>query len=119
MVKTTPGAIVSSKVYHHYMPFLVAILLLRFMALEKSLGYQRFRRKEYLNALRLLEESLKVGDSVFNTIERLVCHLYGIQTEHGIKNRLYKKFNQGKTPDPQQLPLTHDELQQHVKRYNY
>ena len=44
-VNDTPGAIVSSKVCHHYMPFLGVMLLVRFMALEKPLGYQRFRRE--------------------------------------------------------------------------
>ena len=29
----------------YYMPFLGVMLLVRFMALEKPLGYQRFRRK--------------------------------------------------------------------------
>ena len=42
-----------------------------------------------------------------------------MRTEHGIKNARYKKFSQGKTPDPQQLPPTHDELQQYAKRCNY
>ena len=77
------------------------------------------KKKEYLNALRLLGETLEVDDSVFNTIERLVFHLYSMQTEHGINNARYKKFSQGKTPDLQKLPPTHDELQQHVKRCNY
>ena len=77
------------------------------------------KKEEYLDALRLLVETLEVGDSVFNTIERLVCRLYGMQTENGINNARYKKFNQGKTPDPQQLPPTHNELKQHVKRCNY
>ena len=77
------------------------------------------KKEEYLDALRLLRETLEVNDSVFNTLERLVRHLYGIQTEHGINNARYKKLSQGKTPDPQQLPATYDELQQHLKRCNY
>ena len=77
------------------------------------------KKEEYIDALRLLGETLEVDDSVFNTTERLVCHLYGMQTEHRINNARYKKFSQGKTANPQQLPPTHDELQQHVKRCNY
>ena len=76
------------------------MLLLGVMLLV-PLGYQRFRKND---ALRLLGETPEVDDSVFNTIERLMCHLYGMQAEHGINNARYKKFSQGKTPDPQQLP---------------
>ena len=54
------------------MPYLGAMLLVRFMALEKPLG----QKEDYLDALRRLIETLKVDDSIFNTIERLVCHLY-------------------------------------------
>ena len=56
---------------------------------------------------------------MFSTLERLLCHLYGTQTVHGANNIWYKKFSQGKTPDQQQLPPTHDKLQQNVKRCNY
>ena len=77
------------------------------------------KKEEYMYSLRLLGESPEVDDSVFNTIERLVCHLYGMPMEHRINNARYKKFSQGKTPDTQQLPPTHDELQRHVKRCNY
>ena len=72
-----------------------------------------------MDTLRLLGETLEVDGSVFNTIERLVCHLYGMQTEHEINNARYKKFSRDKNPDPQQLPPKHDELQQHVKSFNY
>ena len=34
------------------------------------------KKEEYLDALRLLGETLEVDDSVFNTFERLVCHYY-------------------------------------------
>ena len=69
--------------------------------------------------MRLLGETLELDDGVVNTIERLVCHLYGMQTEQGINNARYKKFSQGKTPDPRQLPPIHNELQHHVQRCNY
>ena len=39
------------------------------------------KKEEYIDAWRLLGETLEVDDSVFNTIERLVCHLYGMQME--------------------------------------
>ena len=77
------------------------------------------KKEEYMDALRLLGETLEVDDSVFNTIKRLVCHLQGTQTKQGINNARYKKFCQGQTPDPQKLPLMHDELQQHVKHCNH
>ena len=44
-VKVTPGAIVPSKFFHRYTPFLGVMQLVRFMALRKSFGYQQFRRK--------------------------------------------------------------------------
>ena len=69
--------------------------------------------------MRLLGETLEVDDGVVNTIERLVCHLYGMQTEQGINNARYKKFSQGRTPDPRELPPIHDKLQHHVQRCNY
>ena len=69
--------------------------------------------------MRLLGETLELDDGVVNTIERLVCHLYGMQTEQGINNARYKKFSQGKTPDPRQLPPIHNEFQHHVQRCNY
>ena len=43
--KATPGEIVPSKVFHRYMPFLGVMQLVRFMALKKPVGYQKFRRK--------------------------------------------------------------------------
>ena len=71
------------------MPFLGAMLLVRFMALEKPLG----QKEDDLDALRRLIETLKVDDSIFNTIERLVCHLYCVQKKHGINNARYKKLS--------------------------
>ena len=50
------------------------------------------KKEEYLDALRLLGETLEVDDNVFNTIERLVYHLYTVCRRnmvlktHGTKN---------------------------------
>ena len=86
MLRATPGAIVSSKVCHHYMPFLgVMLLVCLFDGIRKATWLSATqKKKEYLDALRLPGETLEVDDSVFNTIERLVYHLYGMQTGHGI-----------------------------------
>ena len=72
-----------------------------------------------MDVLRLLGETFDVDESVLSTIERLMSHLYGMQMEHRVNNTQYRKFIQGKAPDPQELHLTHDELQQYVKRCNY
>ena len=66
------------------------------------------KKAEYMDALRLLRKTLEVDDSVLHTIERLMCRLYGMQTEHRIQSR-QKSRSTATTP-------THDELQQHVKR---
>ena len=71
--------------------------------------------EEYLNAMRLLGESLEVTESLFSIIERMVCHLYGMPHKSDIDIASYKKFCRGKTPEPHQLPPTKDELLQHVK----
>ena len=86
-----------------------------FHGIRKSTWLSTIQKKEEcLDALRLLGETLEVDNGIFNTIERLVYHLYGKQTEHRISNAQYKKFSQGKTPNPQQLSPTHNQLQSYV-----
>ena len=72
-----------------------------------------------MNAMRILGESLEVTESLFITIEGMVCHLYGMPEESDINSARHKKFCRVKTPEPHQLPPTADELLQHVKRVNY
>ena len=76
-------------------------------------------KEEDVEAMRLLGESLQITESLFCTIERMVCHLYGMPEEHDIDNARYKMFCRSKTPEPYQLPPTKDELLQHIKRANY
>ena len=71
--------------------------------------------EEYMNAMRLLGESLEVTESLFSIIERMVCHLYGMPQESDVNIFSYKKFCRAKTSEPHQLPPTKDELLQHVK----
>ena len=77
------------------------------------------KREEYMNAMRLLGESSEVTESLFAIIERMVCHLYGMPEESDINSARYKKFCRAKKSEPYQLPLTKDELLQHVKQANY
>ena len=77
------------------------------------------KREEYMHAMRLLGESSEVTESLFAIIERMVCHLYGMPEESDINSARYKKFCRAKKSEPHQLPLTKDELLQHVKRANY
>ena len=77
------------------------------------------KREECMNAMRLLGETLEVTEGLFAIIERMVCHLYGMPEESDLNSARYKKFCRAKTPEPQQLPPTRDELLQSVKRANY
>ena len=77
------------------------------------------KREEYMNAMRLLGESLEVTESLFATIEKMVCHLYGMSEESDINSAGCKKFCRAKTPEPHNLFPTKEELLQHVKRANY
>ena len=77
------------------------------------------KREEYMNAMRLLGESLEVTESLFATIEKMVCHLYGMSEESDINSARCKKFCRAKTPEPHNLFPTKEELLQHVKRANY
>ena len=72
-----------------------------------------------MNVMRLFGESLEVTESLFTTIERMVCHLYGMLEESDINSARYKQFCRAKTPEPHQLLLTKNELLHHVKRANY
>ena len=76
------------------------------------------KQEEYMNAMRLLGESLEVTESLFAVIERMVCNLYGMPEESDINIASYKKVCRAKTPEPHQLPPTKDELLQHVKQVN-
>ena len=76
------------------------------------------KREEYMNAVKLLGESVEVTEVLFAIVERTVCHLYGMPEESDINSARYKKFCRAKTPKPHQLPPTKDELLQHVKRAN-
>ena len=67
------------------------------------------KKEEYVEAMRLLGESLQINENLFCTIERMVCHLYGMPEEHDIDNARYKIFCRSKTPEPYQLPPTKDD----------
>lgn len=62
------------------------------------------------NTLGLLEETLEVANATLNTIERLASRLYDIQTENDVNVPKNNKFCHEKTPDPQQLTPTRNEL---------
>ena len=73
------------------------------------------KREEYMNAMRLLGESLEVTEILFAIIERMLCHLYGMPEESDINSARNKKFCRAKTPEPHQLSPIKDKLLQHVK----
>ena len=77
------------------------------------------KKEEYLDAMRLLGETLTISNSLFQTIQAMICHLYGMPEETDVNKVWYKRFRKASTPEPQQLPPTQDELLQHVKRANY
>ena len=77
------------------------------------------KREEYMNAVKLLGESVEVTEILFAIVERTVCHLYGMPEESDVNSARYKKFCRAKTPKPHQLHPTKDDLLQHVKRANY
>ena len=51
------------------------------------------------NTLGLLEETLEVANATLNTIERLACRLYDIQTENDVNvpknNKVLSRENAG------------------------
>lgn len=71
------------------------------------------------NTLGLLGETIEVDNATLNTTERLACRLYDIQTETDVNVPKNNKFCQEKTPDPQQLTPTRNELWPRVKGCNY
>ena len=58
------------------------------------------KQEEYMNAMRLLGESLEVTENLFAVIERMVCNLYGMPEESDINIASYKKVCRAKTPEP-------------------
>ena len=44
------------------------------------------KREEYMNAVKLLGESVEVTEVLFAIVERTVCHLYGMPEESDINS---------------------------------
>ena len=70
---------------------------------------------KYIFATQTLGEDIGVDEITPNIIEKLFCHLYGMQEENEINNARYQTFCKNKILEPHQLLPTKDELSQHVK----
>ena len=55
---------------------------------------------------------MEISERVLETIETMVCELYGTN-EISITEARYKKFSEKSMPDPCMLPLTKGELERH------
>ena len=73
---------------------------------------------DYKSALALLGEDVEISATVSETIETMVCKLYGTN-ETSITDARYKKFCRKSMPDPCMLPPSKGELELHIKRANY
>ena len=73
---------------------------------------------DYKSALALLGEDVEISERVLETIETMVCELYGTN-KTSITEARYKKFCKKSMPDPCMLPPTKDELELHIKRANF
>ena len=75
------------------------------------------KREEFMDAMKLLGESVQLNESLVAVIVQCVCHIYRMSGKVDINEVRYKMFCRDKTPH--QLPPTRDELLQHIKRSNY
>ena len=74
------------------------------------------KKEEYLQSVSQLGDTIRINADLFQKIEKLFCHLYGMPHETNINKTCYRKFN---TSEPHRLPQTKDELTQHIICLNY
>ena len=74
------------------------------------------KKEEYLQSVSQLGDTIRINGDLFQKIEKLFCHLYGMPHEANINKTRYRKFN---TSEPHWLPQTKDELTQHIICSNY
>ena len=77
------------------------------------------KKEEYLQSVSQLGDTIRINADVFQKIEKLFCHLYGMPDETNINETRYRKFCMENMPEPHQLPPTKDELTQDIIRANY
>ena len=77
------------------------------------------KKEECLQSVSQLGDTIKINADVFQKIEKLFSHLYGMPDETNINEARYRKFCVKNTPESHQLPPTKDELTQHIICENY
>ena len=84
-----------------------------FKLLKNSTAYQEVFKK--------IGDSYGFDESLFDTIQKFVCELYGLPICVEVNEARYKKFcsMSSKIPDPEKLPPTSDSLYYHCQRVSY
>ena len=77
------------------------------------------KKESYVTAMAQLGETWTLSDVTLNTIEALVCHLYGKKTQHVDLLRYELYCAKGGKVEPEGLPLCRSSLRLHVLRANY
>ena len=77
------------------------------------------KKEENLRSVSQPGDTIRINIDVFQKIEKLFCHLYGMPDKTNINETRHRKFFMENTPEPHQLPPTKDELTQHIIRTNY
>jgi len=91
-----------------------------FHGMGKSKAFKLLKSsEEYLNAFSTFGDSFTFDVTLFPTLERFVCKLYGTKSDDTNSARYENFCSKKKTPEPQQLPPTRDALLCHVKRTSY
>ena len=84
----------------------------------KSKWMKLIQNDDYKSALALFGGDVEISERILETIETIVCELYGTN-QTSITEARYKKFCKKSMSDPCMLPPTKGELELHIKRANY
>ena len=77
------------------------------------------KKEQYLQNVSQLGDTIRINADVFQKMEKLFFHLYGMPDETNINETRYRKFCMENIQKPHQLPPTKDESAHNIIRANY